>query len=58
MTHDIMLYNTVLAKKQAVSQITCNPTLDAFDLDYCKILDELAKTDKFVEDRVGYVLRN
>ena len=52
MTHDIMLYNTVLAKKQAVSQITCNPPLDAFDLDYCKILDEMAKTDKFVEDRV------
>lgn len=57
MTHDIMLYNTVLAKRQAVSQITCSPTLDAFDLDYCKILDELAKTDKFVEDRVGICIK-
>lgn len=57
MKQNEMLYNTVLKKKQAVSQITCNPTLDAFDLDYCKILDDLATTDKFVEDRVGICIK-
>lgn len=57
MKQNEMLYNTVLKKKQAVSQITCNPTLDAFDLDYCKILDDLAKTDKFVKDRVGICIK-
>lgn len=46
------LYAIVLEKKQAVSQITCNSTLEAFDLDYCKILDGLAATDVFIADRV------
>lgn len=46
------LYDVVLKKKQANSQITCNPTLDVFDLDYCKILDSLVTTDLFIADKV------
>lgn len=52
-----MLYNKVLEKKQAVSGITSNPTLDAFDLEFCKILDDLANTDRFVKDRVNKTLK-
>ena len=51
------LYNTVLKKKQDVSQITCNPTLGAMDLDYCKILDSLVPTDDFVTSRVKSCLK-
>ena len=46
------LYKVVLKKKQEVSQITCNPTLSAMDLEYCKILDDLVPTDAFISKRV------
>ena len=51
------LYEAVLKKKQEVSQITCNPTLGAMDLDYCKILDSLVPTDGFVASRVKSCLK-
>ena len=47
-----MLYDTVLKKKQELSGITCNPIMDAFDLDLCKVLDELAVNDNFVKARL------
>lgn len=47
------LYDVVLQKKQEKSQITANPTLDAFDGTYCKELDALAATDAFVADRIA-----
>lgn len=31
---------------------TCNPVMDAFNLDLCKVLDELAKNDKYVKRRL------
>jgi len=46
------LYNVVLKKCQAIAQITCNPTLSDMDLEYCKVLDELAQTDSFIASRV------
>lgn len=46
------LYEIVLKKRQDVSQITSNPTLDAIDLAFCEDLDELASSDKFVLGRV------
>ena len=55
--HMESLYETVLKKKQEVSQITCNPTLGAMDLDYCKILDCLVSTDGFVASRVKSCLK-
>ena len=51
------LYEAVLKKKQEVIQITCNPTLGAMDLDYCKILDSLVPTDGFVASRVKSCLK-
>lgn len=51
-----MLYDVVLHKKQVLSGLTSNPTLDAFDSDYCKILDSLAASDAFVKDRVDKAL--
>jgi hypothetical protein len=46
------LFDIVLKKKQEVSQIACNPTLEAMDLEYCKILDDLIPTDAFISSRV------
>lgn len=51
-----MLYDTVLKKKQAVSGVTSNPTMEAFDLDYCMDLDGLYNTDEFVKGRVDMVV--
>ncbi|MGX8689081.1 MAG: hypothetical protein ACSW76_00350 [Bacteroidaceae bacterium] len=51
------LYNLVLKKKQEVSQISCNPTLGAMDLLYCKILDDLVATDAFVAGRVDSCIK-
>ena len=51
-----MLYDTVLKKKQELSVITCNPIMDAFDLDLCKVLDELAVNDNFVKARLYKIL--
>ena len=51
------LYNVVLKKKQELSQITCNPTLGAMDLDYCKILDGLVSVDEYVYNRVGSCIK-
>lgn len=51
-----MLYDTVLKKKQELSGITCNPIMDAFDLDLCKVLDELAVNDNFVKARLYKIL--
>lgn len=51
-----MLYDIILHKKHAVSGLTSNPILDAFDSDYCKILDSLAANDGFVKDRVDKAL--
>ena len=44
-----MLYTKVLEKKQEMQGFTCNPVMDAFNLDLCKVLDELAKNDKYVK---------
>lgn len=46
------LYDVVLQKKQACSQITANPTLAAIDGEYCKLLDSLVSSDKFIANRV------
>jgi hypothetical protein len=51
------IYDVVLKKKQEVSLITCNPMLNAMDLEYCKLLDSLASTDAFVAKRVGICLK-
>jgi hypothetical protein len=50
-----MLYDIVLKKKQETSGITCNPIMDAFDLNLCKILDSLVERDDFVSDRLKTV---
>lgn len=47
-----MLYTKVLEKKQEMQGFTCNPVMDAFNLDLCKVLDELAKNDKYVKRRL------
>lgn len=47
-----MLYDIVLKKKQDTSGITCNPIMDAFDLNLCKALDYLAINDRFVYNRL------
>lgn len=51
------LFNIVLKKKQEHSQITCNPTLGAMELDYCKILDSLVSVDDFVANRVDSCIK-
>ena len=51
------LYEVVLQKKQAGSQIAANPTLDAMDGDYCKQLDSLVPGDDFIADRVAKTLK-
>lgn len=43
-------------KHNELSGITKNPTLDVFNLDFCKQLDELAEADAFVCDRVKKAL--
>lgn len=50
-----MLYDIVLKKKQDTSGITCNPIMDAFDLNLCKVLDNLAINDRFVYNRLEKV---
>ena len=51
------LYEAVLQKKQAGSQIAANPTLDAMDGDYCQQLDSLVSGDEFIADRVAKTLK-
>ena len=53
----MLLHDLVLKKKQDVSGITSNPTLDAFDLEFCEILDDLATTDQFVKERVNETVK-
>lgn len=50
------LYEVVLQKKQAGSQITANPTLEAMNGEYCKILDALVPSDGYIADRVAKTL--
>ena len=47
-----MLYDIVLKKKQDTSGITCNPIMDAFDLGLCKVLENLAIKDGFINNRL------
>lgn len=47
-----MLYDIILKKKQDTSGITCNPIMDAFDLGLCKVLDNLAIKDGFINNRL------
>lgn len=51
------LYKTILEKFNELSGITANPTLNAFSLDFCKLLDEQAGKDDFIGDRVNKALR-
>lgn len=51
------LTQTVQEKFNELSGITKNPTLDAFCLDFCKQLDELATRDAFVCDRVKKAIK-
>lgn len=51
------LYQIILNKHNELSGITNNPTLDVFNLDFCKQLDELAAADAFVCDRVKKALK-
>lgn len=50
------LYEVVLQKKQAGSQITANPTLEAMNGEHCKILDALVPSDGYIADRVAKTL--
>lgn len=49
----IKLNEIVLSKKQEANSITANPTLDAFDLEYCVALENLRDVDSFVKSRVN-----
>ena len=50
------LYDIVLQKKQEKANITTNPTLDAFNNEYCKKLDNLANTDIFIKEKIGKII--
>ena len=46
------LYDTILSMTQATNSVSTNPTLNAFDKDYCKELESKATTDSFIKSRV------
>ena len=52
MNNTLSLSKKVAKLKKDTSGFTANPTLDAFNEDYCSILDEIAKKDCFVGDRI------
>lgn len=47
-----MLYERILKLAQAASSITTNPTLNAFELNECKLLDEKYVQDPFIKKKV------
>lgn len=51
------LYDTILSMTQATNSVSTNPTLNAFDEDYCKELELQANTDAFVKSRIKRVLK-
>lgn len=51
------LYKKILELKQSIAQLTSNETLDAFDLEFCKLIDSGSIDDKFIESRLKKTLR-
>ncbi len=52
-----MLYDVISNKRREIDGITDNPTLKVFDDDLCKILDDLAVKDPFVEDCINKAIK-
>ena len=46
------LKNKICELRKEIQLITSNLTLDAFDLEYCDILDMSCENDSFIKDRV------
>lgn len=51
------LQGIILQKKQEIAKITENPTLSAFDNEYCERLDKLATTDSFIAKKIREIIK-
>lgn len=51
------LYDTILSMIQATNSVSTNPTLDAFDKEYCEELEMYASTDTFIKSRINKVVK-